>query len=256
MTDIPHIAEIVDTAAHDATEISQLSLSGYDLTPQQAYDVQAESIDRRMKRGETLIGVKMGMTSRAKMIQMGLDEMMWGRLTDKMLVEDGGEIDLKDYVHPRVEPEIAFLMKQDLSGKVSPLQAVEAVSAIAPAIEIIDSRYKDFKFNVPDVIADNTSSSSLVVGPWAKPDINIANLGMVMEFDGKAVEIGSSAAILGHPARALAGASRLVAEQGLSLKAGWIVMAGGATAAVALKPGVQVRLSVAQLGRVNFSVLP
>ncbi|WP_321390256.1 2-keto-4-pentenoate hydratase [Emcibacter sp.] len=248
------IAELVDTAALDANEIPQLSQAGSELTLEQAYEVQALSLKRRYERGEVPLGIKMGFTSRAKMVQMGLDEMIWGRLTDKMLIEDGGEIDLEDYVHPRVEPEIAFLMKRDLSGKVSPLQALEAVEAIAPAIEIIDSRYKAFKFNLPDVVADNTSSSSLVVGQWARPDMEISNLGMVMEFDGKTVEIGSSAAILGHPVRALAGASALLAEQGLALKAGWILMAGGATAAVPLMPGINVRLSVQNLGRVNFSV--
>ena len=101
----------------------------------------------------------MGFTSRAKMVQMGVDDMIWGRLTNSMLVEDGGEIDISNYVHPRVEPEIAYLLKAPLSGPLSTAEAWNAVEAVAPAMEIIDSRYENFKFTVEDVVADNSSSS-------------------------------------------------------------------------------------------------
>ncbi len=254
MTDLNAIAEFVDDAARYANAIPQLSETGRDLTLAQAYEVQRRSVQRRYDRGETQAGVKMGFTSRAKMIQMGLDEMIWGRLTNTMLVEDGGEIDLENFVHPRVEPETAFLLKRPLEGIVSPAEAMLAVEAIAPALEIIDSRYENFKFNLPDVVADNTSTSAYVVGPWVKPDIDFTNLGMVMSFDGRPVQIGSTAAVLGHPLRALAGAARLVGEDGGRLEAGWIVMSGGATAAEALHSGVHVRLEAQNMGSVTFSV--
>ncbi|VAV95804.1 4-oxalocrotonate decarboxylase [hydrothermal vent metagenome] len=254
MTDLNAIAEFVDDASRYANAIPQLSETGKDLTLEQAYEVQRLSVQRRYDRGQVQVGVKMGFTSRAKMIQMGLDEMIWGRLTNVMLVEDGGEIDLTDFVHPRVEPEIAFLLNKPLEGLVSPAQAMLAVEAIAPALEIIDSRYENFKFNLPDVVADNTSTSAYVVGPWVRPDIDFSNLGMVMSFDGRPVQIGSSAAVLGHPLRALVGASRLVAEDGGRLEAGWTVMAGGATAAEALLSGLHVRLEAQNMGAVNFSV--
>ncbi|MEX1147667.1 MAG: fumarylacetoacetate hydrolase family protein [Sphingomonadales bacterium] len=254
MTELAAVAEIVDTAAKTATAIEQLSLTGHDLNLDEAYAVQALSIGRRLARGERMVGVKMGFTSRAKMIQMGLDEMIWGRLTDGMRLEDGGILDMGAYVHPRVEPELAFVLKKPLSGKVTMAEALGAVEAIAPALEIIDSRYQNFKFNLPDVVADNSSSSSFVVGQWNKPDADIANLGMIMSFDGKPVQVGSSAAILGHPARALAGAARIAGEAGVELKAGWIIMAGGATAAEALRPGVSVSLDVQNLGRAGFKV--
>lgn len=253
MSDLAVLAHTVDEAARSAHAIPQLSKSGI-LSVDDAYKIQKLSIDQRLARGEKLIGMKMGLTSRAKMAQMGVEEMVWGRLTDAMLVEDGDEIDFGAYVHPRAEPEIAFLLKEPLKGPVSVAQALNAVGALAPAIEVIDSRYENFKFSLPDVIADNSSSSSFVLGPWRAPDIDIANLGMVMEFDGKPVQIGSSAAILGHPGRSLAAASRLVAQSGLRLEAGWIVMAGGATAAEALRPGSYVRNAVEKLGAASFSV--
>ncbi len=254
MSDLAAIAEIVDEAARCATAIPQLSNSGNNLTLDEAYEVQRLSIERRRKRGEELVGIKMGFTSRAKMQQMGLSEMIWGRLTNAMRVEDGGEIKLSDYVHPRAEPEVAFLMKKRLSGPVTGIEALSAVEAVAPAIEIIDSRYQNFKFNLPDVVADNTSSAGFVIGQWSQADTDIANLGMLLEFNGQPVQIGSSAAILGHPLRALASASRLVAEAGLSLEPGWIVMAGGATAACALSAKDSVRNAVQGLGAPGFSV--
>lgn len=128
------------------------------------------------------------------------------------------------------------------------------VEAVAPAIEIIDSRYANFKFSLEDVVADNTSASGYVLGPWAPPEIDMANLGMVLEFNGRPVEIGSSAAILGHPGRSLAEAARFAAETGDELKPGYIVLAGAAAAAVALEPGISVKLSVEDLGSVGFNV--
>ena len=113
MVEIAKLAKTVDDAARKARAIPQLSdKTKYSLDD--AYDIQAAAIQRRLDRGEKRNGMKMGFTSRAKMIQMGLNDMIWGRLTDRMVVEDGGTISLKNYVHPRVEPEIAFLLKRPL----------------------------------------------------------------------------------------------------------------------------------------------
>ncbi len=253
MADILGIAQRLDNAVLTATATPQLEQS---LTVEEAYQVQAASLARRYERGEKRIGLKMGFTSRAKMAQMGVDEMIWGRLTDAMLIEDGGSIAFSRYVHPRVEPEIAFILKDSLPGKITPAAALAAVGGVAPALEIIDSRYKDFKFSWTDVVADNSSSSSFVVGAWSDPATDISNLGMIMEIDGVERQIGSSAAILGHPLRSLVAAARLAAAAGEPLQAGAIVMAGGATAAEALAPGQHVRLVVQNLGRVDFRVNP
>jgi len=185
---------------------------------------------------------------------MGVHDMIWGRLTDAMIVEDGGAISLKNYVHPRVEPEIAFLLKAPLCGVVTPLQALAAVEAVAPAMEIIDSRYENFKFSHIDVVADNSSSSGFVTGAWHKPDIDFSNLGLVMTINGAAKQIGTTAAILGHPLRSLVVAARFAAEAGEPLEAGWIVMAGGATAAEPLAAESWVENELQHLGRVGFSV--
>ncbi len=253
MVDIQKLARAVDEAARDARAIAQLSRET-DLTEADGYAVQAASIARRLDRGERRIGVKMGFTSRAKMVQMGIDDMIWGRLTDGMIVEDGDAIALADYVHPRVEPEVAFLLNKPLAAPVTAAEAMAAVEAVAPAIEIIDSRYRDFKFSLADVVADNCSSSGIVVGAWQRADSDPTNLGMVLEFNGRPRQIGSSAAILGDPARSLVAAARLSTAAGEPLEAGWIVMAGGATAAEALSAGDHVRNVVQRLGTASLSV--
>lgn len=248
---IERIAERLDEAARTATAVPQLAEP---INLEDAYRVQAASLARRYARGQRRVGIKMGFTSRAKMAQMGIDDMIWGRLTDGMMVADGGSIRMADYVHPRVEPEIAFLLKTTLTGRITAPAALAAVEAIAPALEIIDSRYKDFRFSLTDVVADNSSSSGFVVGPWTRADADIANLGMILSIDGEARQIGSSAAILGHPIRSLVEAARLAEAAGEPLQAGDIVMAGGATAAEALAGGNHVRLEVQRLGRAEFRV--
>lgn len=254
MRNIIHTSAVqVDEAARNAAAIEQLSAHA-ELTLEDAYAIQRESMGLRFKRGEQQVGIKMGFTSRAKMVQMGVHDMIWGRLTDRMIVEDGGPIRFGSYVHPRVEPEVAFLLKAPLVGNVTPLQALSAVEAIAPAMEIIDSRYQDFKFSLTDVVADNSSSSGFVTGPWTKPDFDFSNLGLVMSVNGRPVQIGSTAAILGHPLRSLVAAARFAAQAEEPLQAGWIVMAGGATAAEALAPRTWVECEIEKLGRVGFSV--
>ncbi|NVK19481.1 MAG: fumarylacetoacetate hydrolase family protein [Methylocystaceae bacterium] len=253
MSDLTKIAEIADEAARTGTAIAQFSDKEV-LTLDEAYAVQALSMQRRYARGEKRIGIKMGFTSRAKMVQMGLDEMIWGRLTDAMREEDGGVISFKKYVHPRVEPEIAFLMRKPLSGNVTVFEAMDAVAAVAPAMEVIDSRYDNFKFDLGDVVADNSSSSGFVIGNWCAPDSDISNLGLVMSINGKASQIGSTAAILGNPARSLVAAARMVASAGECLNEGDIVLAGGATAASAMAVGDSVVTDFQDLGTVSFTV--
>ncbi|KGJ98522.1 2-keto-4-pentenoate hydratase [Thalassotalea sp. ND16A] len=249
------LAKQVDDAAFHARAIMQLSEQGYPLSLAEAYHVQDQSLGRRLARGEQQVGIKMGFTSRAKMIQMGVDDMIWGPLTDEMFIEEGGEVALDKFIHPRVEPEIAFLLKKPLSGNVTLAEVMAAVEAVAPALEVIDSRYNNFKFSLEDVVADNCSSSGFTIGAWQQAGLDLSNLGMVMEFDGKAVQIGSSAAILGNPYRSLAAAARVAGEAGKVLPAGSIVLAGAATAAQALTPGVHVKLHCEKLGVAEFSVV-
>ena len=251
MNRIEELAEQLDDAARDSREVAQIDPEGR-MSLEDAYAIQRASIQRRVSRGARRVGVKMGFTSRAKMVQMGVSDVIWGRLTGDMLIEDGMAASFARFVHPRVEPEIAFVLKKPLAGRVTAAQALASVEAVAPALEVIDSRYRDFKFTLPDVIADNASSSGFVVGPWCDPREGFSNLGLTMSIDGRVVQVGSTAAILGHPLRSLVAAARLSEAAGEPLQAGWIVMAGGATPAEWLKPGQYVSIEMERLGSAGF----
>jgi len=251
MTDHVSIAHRLDDAARSARSVAQ-----YDgaLAAADAYRIQELLIELRLQRGEQLVGVKMGFTSRAKMAQMGVSDLIWGRLTDAMRGEDGGSVAAGRFIHPRVEPEIAFLLNKPLSGAVTPLEAGDAVAGVAPALEIIDSRYDQFKFSLGDVIADNASSAAFVIGAWRAMPADISNLGMVMSLNGRTRQVGSTGAILGSPLRSLAAAARLAGESGLTLQPGWIVLAGAGTGAEAFAAGDHASVEIEQLGRADITL--
>lgn len=251
--DLSALGRQLDAAARRAQPVPQLTASR-SLDLDAAYAIQHANVAQRLDRGEQLIGLKMGFTSRAKALQMGVADVICGRLTDRMLIADGGSVRLRDFIHPRVEPEIAFLLRSPLAGRVASLEALTAVAAVAPALEIIDSRFQDFRFSLADVVADNSSSAACVIGPWQPPGIELDNLGLVMSFDGVPETLGSTAAILGHPARSLVAAARLAAERGIELVAGSIVLAGGATEARPLRAGLQVAVEIQCLGRAALNV--
>jgi 2-keto-4-pentenoate hydratase len=248
------LAITLDQAAANAQSIEQLSLT-QEISLEQAYEIQKLSIEQRLSRGEKLVGYKMGFTSRAKMEQMGVDDLIWGRLTDAMLIQDGGSIDLAEYVHPRAEPEIAFKLKSPLSGIVSVEQALAAVEAVAPAIEIIDSRYRNFKFSLSDVICDNCSSTGFVIGPWSAANSDISALDMQLLVNGQMAVSGLSSEILDHPLNSLVEAARCIGESGGQLEAGQIILAGAATAAIALSADQKISVNVENLGGCAFSTM-
>lgn len=249
---IEEIAARLDQAAQGARLTHQLEAP---IPLDTAYEIQAMALRRRTQRGERISGLKMGFTSRAKMAQMGISEMIFGRITEAMAVEEGASVAASRFIHPRVEPEIAFILGRSLAADASLPEARAAVAAVAPAIEIIDSRYADFRFSLPDVVADNASAAGYVLGLPVSPDTDIANLGMALFVDGVAREIGSSAAILGNPWRSLVAAAKFAGRYGFDLRAGDVVLAGGATAAIGVGAGSSIRLETQGMGSVSFTML-
>ncbi|MEU3712621.1 2-keto-4-pentenoate hydratase [Streptomyces catenulae] len=252
--DLAEAAAVLDAAATGAAPVAQLTATA-PLGLDAAYDVQRLLIERRTARGERPSGVKLGFTSRTKAAQMGVFDVIFGRLTDAMRLPDGARISLDAYVHPRVEPEVAFRLAVDV-GPGDTVDPEAAVDAVAPALEIIDSRYRDFRFTLEDVVADNTSAAGYVLGPWiALADAgDLANRGVRLEIDGRTADTGSTAAILGHPLRAVHAALRRARELGHPLRAGDVLLAGAATPAVALTPGSHIEATVTGLGRAAFTV--
>ncbi|MCP3728100.1 fumarylacetoacetate hydrolase family protein [Paraburkholderia sp. CNPSo 3272] len=249
---IEQAARRVDDAARYASAIEQMGTSEA-FQVEDAYRIQRASIALREARGERTIGIKLGFTSRAKMIQMGVDSLIWGWLTDAMLEEEGAPVDLARFIHPRVEPEVCFLTKRDIDRPLTALEALGHLEAVAPAMEIIDSRYQAFRFTLEDVIADNCSSAGLVVGAWSNRFDVLRNAGVLMRFDGRDVQVGSTAAILGDPLRSIVQASRVTSEAEVVLPAGSLIMAGAATAAQALRRGLHVQCVVSGIGQAEFT---
>ncbi|MCB9519539.1 MAG: fumarylacetoacetate hydrolase family protein [Myxococcales bacterium] len=243
------LAARLDNAERTQTPTLMLSRE-HTLSLADAYNIQHETLAARLARGDVQIGYKMGLTSRAKMLQVGVHEPIRGYLTRDMQLADGAELSRAQHIHPRVEPELAFVTAAPIHGPTTAHAVAAAIATVAPALEIIDSRYKDFEFALPDVVADNASGSRFVVGDRATPlsDVDVSNLGMVMEIDGVPVEFASSAAIMDHPLRSVAALANLLATRDQHIPAGSVIIAGAATNAVPFGAGQRVRLRVEGLG--------
>jgi len=244
----------IDAAAINAEAVSQIS-TGQKITLEDAYKVQVASIDQRLGRGEKLIGYKMGFTSKAKMEQMGVHELIWGRLTSKMEFKDGDTLELSKYVHPRAEPEVAFRISKDIPGALQSEDISNYVDAVCVALEIIDSRYKNFKFSLEDVVADNCSSTGYVLGEWLSADNKFDSLSISLEINGEMVQSGSTDAILGNPWNSFLEATRIFEREGMELKKGMVLLAGAATPAEFLSGGDELKASCEGLGEVSLSVM-
>jgi 2-oxo-3-hexenedioate decarboxylase len=217
----------------------------------EAYQIQEEGIRLREKEGEIVVAYKMGLTSEAKRQQMGLHEAIYGVLTHPMQLLVNQKYSLKNRIHPKAEPEIAFQVDRELDGRVNAIgadEAWEAVTQVAPAIEVLDSRYLGFKyFSLPDVIADNASSSDFLIGnPVARPNHwkELENWSLQFSTSGQESYHALATEISGSPIRSLTELVSLLAARGLSLPRGSWVLLGAATPAIALSPGMQVKLSL------------
>lgn len=218
------------------------------------YAVQDLVLQKRLARGETLIGVKLGLTSRAKQERMGVRVPLVAWLTDAMVLPAGAPVPQDQLIHPRVEPEIVFVMADGLEGPgVSAATAMAAVGSVLGGAEVIDSRYRDFRFTAGDVVADNASSGAYVTGPVAVPpaDLDLSLEAVLVEVDGQVVDSATGAAVLGHPAEALALAANELARRGRAIEPGWVVLTGGMTDAVPIPAGTSVAFHFTHLGSVH-----
>lgn len=247
------IALKLDEAARKCKPIAQLAATE-NITLEEAYNIQRLSINKRIERGEKTTGFKLGFTSRAKMEQMGVHDLIWGILTDKMHIAPEEEVSLNQWIHPRAEPEIAFRLNQDITEAIGLSEIHNYIDKMAPAIEVIDSRYENFKFSLEDVVADNCSSTGYVIGNWIDVDTNISELNISLHIDGKTVETGKTSAILDNPLQSVVELTRLAQKAEVPLKKGDIVLAGAATAAVYLKENQHIEVQVEKMGNVAFRV--
>jgi 2-oxo-3-hexenedioate decarboxylase len=242
-------------AARELKPIPAFSGRGEGFDIAQAYDIQWLVVQERLRSGERLMGAKIGLTSLAKQRQLGLDAPVYGWLTDRMRMRSGGRIELGDHIHPRVEPEIGFLLGGGLSGECTAARVRELTSAVFPAFEIVDSRYEGFKFGMADVIADNTSAAGVVLGePLPLAGLDLPAIACSLRVNGVEVATARGEAVLGDPANAVAWLSGELARAGRSLPAGSMVLSGSLTDFVPLRAGDRVEAVFESLGQVRIEV--
>ncbi len=246
-------AEVLLAAEADVEARGPITAEWPELDLETAYAVQAEALRIRRAQGETLIGVKLGLTSKAKQRRMGIDRPSLAWLTDAMLHPAGSPLPLERLIHPRVEPEIGFVIGSRLAGPgVSSATALAAVSTVFGAVEIIDSRFSGFSFTIADAVADNGSSGLFTMGSVSVVPVGL-DLAMetcLLEQDGGIVDSATGAAVLGHPGEALALAANILGERGLAVEPGWVVLTGGMTDALPIGPGGRIAAHFAHLGSV------
>jgi 2-keto-4-pentenoate hydratase len=238
-------------ARTERVAIPQLSDTFPSLDLLTAYEIQAE---QRAGFGP-LVGWKLGVTSRAKQQQVGVDAPIYGFLAGDHVLDLGEPLVVAEHISPRWEPEIVFVIGRDLSGAhVTATEVLGATAGVAVGIEVLDSRYTDYRFTMPDVVADNASAGRYVVGTPVPPHgLDLRLVGVVLELGGEVVATASGAASLGHPAAAVAWLVRRLAASGEGLAAGEVILSGGLTAATPVAPGDVVTVTIDRLGTVELA---
>ena len=251
---IERLAAKLAGAVADRTAIGPLT-GEHPFTVEEAYAIQEAALARATDAGETVVAAKLGLTSRAKQQQMGVSEALYGWLTDRHRLDPGQPLDSGRLIQPRAEPEIAFITSRDLEGPVGLHDVLGATAAVAPALDILDSRFAGYSFTLADVVADNCSAGAFAVGnPVPLDGIDLALVGCVFEKNGEIVGTAAGAAVLGHPAAAVAWFVRKLAERGRGLPAGSLVLPGALTEAFPIGPGDSVVASFDRIGSVELAV--
>jgi 2-oxo-3-hexenedioate decarboxylase len=254
MIDPREVADQLLVAEQERKELDRFTDAHPDFDVESGYEAQRLLVQTKLERGHKIVGAKVGLTSRAKQKTMGVSEPIYGMVFDSMLHPYGERVDLDALIHPRVEPEIAFLLAKDLTGPVGVPGVLAVTEAVFGAVDVIDSRYRDYKFRLADVAADNCSGGKMVLGPLTRRHDEVEDLrllGCVVRVDGDVVATAAGAAVIGHPAAAVAWLANTLAKRGESLKAGSMIFAGGLTDAFPLQAGRSVSAEFDGLGTIE-----
>jgi 2-oxo-3-hexenedioate decarboxylase len=247
------IADVLISGERDRTEVAQFSDTWPDIDVATAYAAQQAFVRSKLDAGERLVGYKLGLTSRNKQRAMGVDSPLYGRVTSSMLSSYGDPIPFDRFIHPRVESEIAFLLKDEVTAPATVTSVLAATDLVYGAVDVLDSRYQGFKFTLTDVVADNASAGAFYLGPVARrpEDLELHLIGCVVRVDGEVAMTAAGAAVMGHPAASVAWLANQLAAEGETLKAGQLIFSGGVTAPVPVVPGGSVTFEFDGLGAIE-----
>jgi 2-keto-4-pentenoate hydratase len=243
--------------AHKSREtVDPLTDRFAEITIEDSYRIQMKNVRRRLGEGERIIGKKIGLSSFAMQKMFGVFEPDYGHLFESMLLSRN-ELDLKKVIRPKAEGELAFVINEDLKGPgVTPFDIIRATEYVVPAIEIIDSRVRDWKIKIQDTIADNASSAFIAVGPRVLPimDIDLYATGMVFCKNGEVVATGAVAAVMGNPVNSVVWLINKLAEFDIGIKKGEIILSGSVTSAVDIGDKDVIEVVFDRLGSVMLKV--
>lgn len=219
-----------------------------------AYEIQLLTVQQWVADGRVVKGHKVGLSSMAMQRQMGVDQPDYGHLFADQFYLENTPIPLDDHIQPRVEPEVAFVLKETLSGPgVTVPEAIAAVGYVLPALEIVDSRIRDWKIGIIDTIADNASGGGVVLGsrPCALPDLDLRLIGCTMVKNGQVAGTGAGGAVLGSPLNALVWLANTLGRFDVPLESGNVILPGSVTHAIEIAPGDRVTATFGSLGSVT-----
>lgn len=248
------IAETLLGAYASRQPVEPLTQTYEGLTLADAYEIQLLQIRRWLDGGAQVKGHKVGLTSAAMQRQFGVSQPDYGHLLDNMFWLEHEAIPVSRFLQPRVEPEMAFVLARTLQGPgVTVAEAIGAVAFMLPALELIDSRIRDWKIGLADTIADNASSGGVVLGstpvPLSRVDLRL--VGCTLHKNGELAGTGAGGAVLGSPLTALVWLANTVGGQGVALEAGQVILPGSVTASIPVGPGDSVTATFAGLGSVT-----
>lgn len=251
------LADALAQARTSRVGLEPLTSTHPDLDLPGAYAVQLEGVRRRVAAGERVVGHKVGLSSRAMQRQLGVDSPDLGHLFAGEVLRSGATLQVGALLAPRVEPEIAFVLARALRGPdVSVEQVLAATDHVLPALEIIDSRISDWRIGLVDTVADNASGAGAVLGDTPVPvnGLDLPGVAVQLFLDDELVDSGTGAAVLEHPARAVAWLAGTLSElDGGGLEAGHVVLSGSCTKAFPVHPGTRVRAELSGLGCVELT---
>lgn len=252
-------ARLLFEAYSNGKPVQPLTSTYDDLTLEDAYAIQLLQIDWFLEQGRRVKGHKVGLTSAAMQRLLGVDEPDYGHLLDDFFYLEHEPIPMGRFLQPRIEPEVAFVLKRPLRGPgVTAHEAIAAVDFVVPALEIVDSRIEDWKIGLFDTIADNASSGAAVLGstPTAISDVDLRLAGAVMTQNGMVVGTGAGGAVLGSPLGTLVWLANTVGARGVTLEEGQVVLPGSVCAMVPVAAGDTVTATFAGLGSVTARFAP
>ncbi|MBS3942027.1 MAG: fumarylacetoacetate hydrolase family protein [Actinobacteria bacterium] len=252
-----HHARALYEARRDRQPIEPLTTAEPDLTLEQAYDVQRQLVELLLAEGDRIVGYKLGLTSRPMQQLFGVDTPDFSAIVGAQQLSAGGVVALDRFISPMVEAEFVFHLASPLQGPgVTVEEVVAATDSISPALEIVDSRIRDWAIRLPDTVADLASCGAVVVSPRREPlpTDGARLLGMALSRNGELIDTGCGAATLGDPAAAVAWLANTLGPRGVRLEPGQLILTGALHKAVPLARGDHIVAEFDRIGSVDVHV--